>query len=143
MDRTHVMLGAMDQMSRDDDILLKLPPIVADPAMREQREWLMRAFMKLDTELHERVVKPEVEAARAAAREAARAAARDSARRSLRRVLALRGLALTPEQETCIDAQADTEVLNRWHDQAVTAANAAEALALRVTGRPGSSRAAP
>ena len=139
MDRTHVMLGAMDQMSRDDDILLKLPPIVADPAMREQREWLMRAFMKLDPELHERVVKPEVEAARAAAR----AAARDSARRSLRRVLALRGLALTPEQETCIDAQADTEVLNRWHDQAVTAANAAEALALRVTGRPGSSRAAP
>ncbi len=118
------MLGAMDQMSRDDDILLKLPPIVADPAMREQREWLMRAFMKLDPELHERVVKPEVEAARAAAR----AAARDSARRSLRRVLALRGLALTPEQETCIDAQVDTEVLNHWHDQAVTVASAAEAL---------------
>lgn len=112
------MLGAMDQMSRDDDILLKLPPIVPDPALREQREWLMRAFMKQDPELHDRVVKPELDAA-----------AHESARRSLRHVLALRGLTLTPEQEARIETQADTEVLNRWHDQAVTAANAAEALA--------------
>lgn len=109
-----------------DDILRKLPRIVPDPALREQREWLMRELMKDDPELHDRVVKPEVDAA---VRQERDVTAREAARRALRRVLTLRGLALTSNQDARIDAQTDIDVLNRWHDQAVTAASAEEALA--------------
>ena len=49
-------------------------------------------------------------------------------RRSLRRVLALRKLALCPEQEQQIDACTDIETLRRWLDQAVFAETAADAL---------------
>ena len=49
-------------------------------------------------------------------------------RGTLRRVLALRKLALTPEQERQIDACLDLATLRRWHDQAIFAASAAEAL---------------
>jgi hypothetical protein len=70
----------------------------------------MGEFMKQDPELRGRVLG-------------------DEARRSLRRVLSLRGLELTAEQEARIDEQVDIEQLHRWHDQAVTAASAEEALA--------------
>lgn len=49
-------------------------------------------------------------------------------RRSLRRVLALRKVALSPEQESQIDACKDLETLRRWHDQAIFAESAADAL---------------
>jgi hypothetical protein len=54
---------------------------------------------------------------------------KEEARRMLRRVLARRGLAPSPEQEARIDGCHDLETLERWHDQAVTAASAEEALA--------------
>ena len=50
------------------------------------------------------------------------------ARSVLRRVLALRGLATTAEDEARIDACTDLATLKRWHDAAVTAADAAQAL---------------
>ena len=53
---------------------------------------------------------------------------RAEARETLRRVLALRKLALSPEQEQQIDACTDLAMLHRWHDQAVFAESAAEAL---------------
>jgi len=53
---------------------------------------------------------------------------REDARGTLRRLLAVRKLALTAEQEQQIDACADLETLHRWHDQAILAAGAEEAL---------------
>ena len=50
------------------------------------------------------------------------------ARGALRRVLARRKLALSPEDDARIDAGADLAELERWHDQAVDAASAADAL---------------
>jgi hypothetical protein len=52
----------------------------------------------------------------------------EEARSSLRHVLALRGLALSSEEEARIDACGDLDTLRRWHDQAVVVASAAEAL---------------
>ena len=49
-------------------------------------------------------------------------------RGTLRRVLALREIPLTPEQEQQIDACLDLATLRRWHDQAIFAASAVEAL---------------
>jgi hypothetical protein len=50
------------------------------------------------------------------------------ARSDLRRVLAVRKLALSAEGERRIDACSDLDTLGRWHDQAVLAASADEAL---------------
>jgi tRNA A-37 threonylcarbamoyl transferase component Bud32 len=50
------------------------------------------------------------------------------ARSALRRLLARRGLAITAEQEARIGACADLAVLHGWHDEAVVAASAEEAL---------------
>ena len=52
----------------------------------------------------------------------------EEVRSSLRHVLALRGLALSAEEEARIDAGGDLDTLRRWHDQAVVVASAAEAL---------------
>ena len=48
--------------------------------------------------------------------------------KALQRVLARRGLALTAEQQAQVAACTDPETLERWLDQAVTAASADEAL---------------
>jgi len=50
------------------------------------------------------------------------------ARVSLRRVLAVRTLAPSPTDEARIDACTDIATLERWHDQALIAQSAAEAL---------------
>ena len=52
----------------------------------------------------------------------------EEARVTLRRVLALRKLGLTADGEARIDACTDFATLQRWHDQAVLAATADEAL---------------
>lgn len=49
-------------------------------------------------------------------------------RETLRRVLALRKLSPSPEEEQQIDACTDLATLRRWHDQAIFAGSAAEAL---------------
>ena len=50
------------------------------------------------------------------------------ARVDLRRVLAVRDLTPSPTDEARIDACTDIATLERWHDQAVVARTAAEAL---------------
>jgi hypothetical protein len=50
------------------------------------------------------------------------------ARRMLRRILTRRGCKLTLEDEACIDACSNHETLERWLEQAITAASTAEAL---------------
>jgi hypothetical protein len=52
----------------------------------------------------------------------------EEARVTLRRVLALRNLGLNADGEARIDACMDLATLQRWHDQAVLAATADEAL---------------
>ena len=52
----------------------------------------------------------------------------DEARSALRRLLARRGLAITAEQEARIGACADLARLHGWHDEAVVAGSAEEAL---------------
>jgi hypothetical protein len=51
------------------------------------------------------------------------------ARRSLRRLLARRGLLLTAELEARIDACADVDELDTWHDRAIGAGTAGEVFA--------------
>jgi hypothetical protein len=64
-------------------------------------------------------------------------------RATLRRVLALRKLGLKAEGEARIDACADLATLQRWHDQAVLAASADEALSSRRPPRTSSGWEAP
>jgi hypothetical protein len=52
----------------------------------------------------------------------------DEARPALRHVLARRGLVTSTEDDARIEACTDLATLRRWHDEAVTAASAAEAL---------------
>ena len=52
----------------------------------------------------------------------------EEARSSLRHVLALRRLALSTEDEARVEVCADLDTLRRWHDQAVVAATASDAL---------------
>jgi hypothetical protein len=52
----------------------------------------------------------------------------EEARSALRRVLARRKLTLSPEDEARVDATTDLATIERWHDQAIDAATAAEAL---------------
>jgi uncharacterized ferritin-like protein (DUF455 family) len=50
------------------------------------------------------------------------------ARRAVSRVLSRRGLAVTAEQQAKLDTCEDLATLERWLDQAITAASADEAL---------------
>ncbi|MGK3990337.1 hypothetical protein WME99_45250 [Sorangium sp. So ce136] len=50
------------------------------------------------------------------------------ARTALRRVLARRQLELSPEDDAHIEACGDLATIERWHDRAVTATSASEAL---------------
>ncbi|WP_437305425.1 hypothetical protein [Sorangium sp. So ce388] len=50
------------------------------------------------------------------------------ARTALRRVLAHRQLSLCPEEDARIEGCAELDLLERWHERAITATTAAEAL---------------
>ncbi|MFT3772005.1 MAG: Uma2 family endonuclease [Minicystis sp.] len=70
-----------------------------------------------------------LEAAREDARaEGAIAGEIATTRKLVRRLLARRGIALTSDHEARIEACADLETLQRWHDEAAVAATADEAL---------------
>ena len=70
-----------------------------------------------------------LEAVKAEGREKGREEGREEAMRAaLRRVLARRGLTLAAHEEERIEACSDLATLERWHDEAVVAASAAEAL---------------
>lgn len=84
------------------------------PELREQWHWLVDRLFDLDPTVGEKI------------RERGRS---EEARKALRRVLARRNLPVSPQQEARIDACTDLAVLERWHEQAITAASADEALA--------------
>jgi predicted transposase YdaD len=74
-----------------------------------------------------------LEAGRVAGLEAGRVAGLEAgalreARRAVGRVLSRRGLAVSAEQQAKLDTCEDLATLERWHDQAITAPSADEAL---------------
>ena len=87
---------------------------------REEREFIMST---------QNIVQELLEKGRSEGRlEGRREGRLTEARAALRSVLTKRGLAPSAEDEAKIDACATTATLRRWHDQAIDAASAAEAL---------------
>ncbi len=84
-----------------------------DPVMNERKRRAVRIFMETTPEVRDELV------------DEGRLA---EAREGLRRVLARRKLVPSPEDEARIAACADVVTLHRWHDQAIDAPSAAEAL---------------
>jgi len=99
----------MDAAARWDLFNQYMKDIKPSPELREQRRWLGRELLKLEPDIEDEVALRE-------------------ARKNLRRVLSRRGLALRPEQEARIDACDDIANVERWLEQAVTAASAEDAL---------------
>lgn len=84
-----------------------------DPVMNERKRRAVRIFMETTPEVRDELVDE---------------GRLGEAREGLRRVLAKRKLVPSPEDEARIAACADVVTLHRWHDQAIDAPSAAEAL---------------
>jgi hypothetical protein len=119
------LFSMLESLPMDDaatlDILAELQRMEPPPELRAQRERIARQILQVWPFAREEVERP--------AREEGMAKGElKEARKNLRRVLARRGLAVSPEQDTRIEACSDLSELERWLDQAVTAASATEAL---------------
>ena len=88
-----------------------------DPMMRGRKERLIHALLEAVPEVRDELVD-----------EGRKEGHLVEAREGLRRVLARRKLIPSPEDEARIAACADVGTLHRWHDQAIDAPSAAEAL---------------
>ena len=84
-----------------------------DPEVRARQQEIARKLLELNPDLQQ---------------EAEQKGRLSEVRANLRRVLARRKLEVRAEDEARIDACVDLTTLERWHDEAVTAASAAEAL---------------
>ncbi|WP_437670456.1 hypothetical protein [Sorangium sp. So ce131] len=93
-----------------------------DPEIEARRQWILRTLLADSPEFKEQFFKEEIEKGIEQGQLA-------EARAGLRRVLARRGLALSTELEAQIDACSDLVTLHRWHDRAVIAPSAEDALA--------------
>ncbi|WP_437678440.1 hypothetical protein [Sorangium sp. So ce131] len=92
-----------------------------DPEILARRQRILEVLLSVSPQVEERLV----EKGRSEGLLEGRLA---EARAALRRVLARRQLPLGPEDDARIEACDDLGVVERWHDQAVTAASTAEAL---------------
>jgi hypothetical protein len=92
-----------------------------DPAIRARRDmllgWMLEARPEWGKQIEERGEERGVEKGKL-----------EEARKVLRRVLKLRGLVLGADDEARVEACTDLGTIERWHDQALSAASAAEAL---------------
>jgi len=88
-----------------------------DPVMNERKRRAVRIFMETTPEVRDELVD-----------EGRKEGHLVEAREGLRRVLARRKLVPSPEDEARVAACADVVTLHRWHDQAIDAPSAAEAL---------------
>jgi hypothetical protein len=92
-----------------------------DPEVKERQKLIAKVYVDMTPE-----VKDEMTAeVRKEALDEGRVA---EARSALQRVLARRKLMLSIEEQACINTCTDLATLERWHDQAVEASSAAEAL---------------
>jgi hypothetical protein len=99
-----------------EDLLKRFGPD-ENPVYEARTREVLRVMLETRPEVRQQIVEEGVEQGRLT-----------EARAAVRRVLTRRGLALGPEDEARIEACEDTVTLERWHDQAVTAATVAEAL---------------
>ncbi len=111
----------MPMSSNDREDLLKEFGPDENPVYEERQLQVLRYMLESRPHVRQQLVEEGVEQGVEQGRLAAERAA-------VRRVLTRRGLALGPEDEARIEACEDTATLERWLDQAVTAATVAEAL---------------
>jgi hypothetical protein len=104
-----------------EDLRSYVFPKTDDPVVRARQRMIAEWAVESSPEMREKLV----DEGRVEGRLEGQLA---EARSSLRHVLALRGLALSAEQERRIDACADLDTLRRWLEQAVVVTTAAEAL---------------
>lgn len=101
----------------------------AEPEFVERRKRIIDVLLTAEPDVKARLIEEGVEKGVEKGIEKGREEGRLSeARAALRRVLARRKISLSPDDEARIDGCADRETLERWLDQAVTAASASEAL---------------
>jgi hypothetical protein len=123
----------LNRLTRDDDpkvearlkmmvrVLAKVAPeqllrrrfTQRDPELAARRQLIERLLLEENPEVKERLMAQ---------------GGLLTARAALHRVLARRKIPLTPDQHARIEQCSDPATLERWHDQAITAASAAEAL---------------
>ena len=96
-----------------------------DPEVEARRERILDVLLSVSPKVKNRLVDEGIEKGIERGIEKGELA---EARRALRRVLARRKVLLSSDDETRIEACADLATLERWLDQAVTAASASEAL---------------
>jgi hypothetical protein len=93
--------------------LLATFPQVDDPEIQERRRQIVNALLDVTPPMRQQIQhEGRLEGQRA----------------SLRRVFSSRQLAVSPDDDARIEACADTTVLDRWLDRALTAVTVAEAL---------------
>ena len=100
-----------------DDLRLYTIEKTDDPARLARRRMVAEWMLEASPEVGEKLIEKGVEKGRM-----------EEERSTLRRVLALRKLALSPDDEARIDACISLETLRRWLEQAVVADSTAEAL---------------
>jgi hypothetical protein len=129
----------MTETQREE--LLRYFPPTDDPEVLQNREALLRGLVKVFPKLRdEMIAEAKDEGKRLGLDEGKRLGLDEGekrgldkgkveeARKAVLRVLSRRGLALTEEQRAQIEACSDLATLERWHDQAITATSADEAL---------------
>jgi hypothetical protein len=100
---------------------LRYFPPTDDPEVLENREQIARGLLKVFPKLRDEML----EEARDHGLDEGKV---EEARKAVERVLRRRGLAVSEAQAAQLAACHDLETLERWHDLAITAATADEAL---------------
>ncbi|XXX81828.1 hypothetical protein WMF30_24005 [Sorangium sp. So ce134] len=96
-----------------------------DPEVEARRQRILEVLLEASSQVQERLIERGIEKGIEKGISKGRLA---EARGALRRVLARRRLELSPDDDARIEACVDLATLERWHDQAITAASASEAL---------------
>ncbi len=104
-----------------EDLRSYVFPKTDDPVIRARQRMIAEWAVESSPETREKLVEEGIE-------KGVEKGHVEEARKALRRVLKARGLALSADDEARIDACAVLDTLERWLDQAVVVASAAEAL---------------
>ncbi|WP_437840624.1 hypothetical protein [Sorangium sp. So ce1153] len=96
-----------------------------DPEVEARRQRILEVLLEASPQVQERLIEKGIEKGIQKGIDEGRL---KEARAALRRVLARRQLELSPGDDARIEACVELKTLERWHDQAITAASASEAL---------------
>jgi hypothetical protein len=103
-------------MPTREELLRRFAP-VDDPEIEARRQHILKVLLEQDPKLKQQIQQEGQQEGRLAA-----------TRASLRRVLARRQFTLSKDEDARIEACTDLTTLEHWHDRAVTAVSAADAL---------------